>query len=49
MTVIDMEESAAAQNLAQLRAMRKDEKHRKDWPDIERAIVYLTATSVRGA
>ncbi len=38
-----------AENLAQLRVMLADESERDNWPEIEQAIVYLTATSVLGA
>jgi hypothetical protein len=40
---------SAAENLARLRAMLEDESERDNWPEIEQAIVYLTATSVLGA
>lgn len=38
-----------AENLARLRAMLADEAERENWPEIEQAIVYLTATSMLGA
>lgn len=45
----EMESTPESVNLARLRAMRADEAHRADWPEIEQAIRYLTATSVLGA
>lgn len=38
-----------AENLSRLKAMLKDEAERDNWPEIEQAIVYLTATAVLGA
>lgn len=56
MTVVDLPRPAVeltptpqSQNLARLRAMLLDESERKNWPDIQRAIEYLTATTVLGA
>jgi hypothetical protein len=38
-----------AEQVAILRAMLQDRNHEAHWPEIEQAIVYLTATSVLAA
>lgn len=45
----DHDATPESQNLARLQAMLKDPAERGNWPDIERAITYLTATSVLAA
>lgn len=42
-------EPTAAAQVAVLREWLADEAHRANWPDIEKAIVYLTATNILGA
>jgi hypothetical protein len=53
MTVLDLprttQPTVESTNLLRLRTMLTDEAHRADWPDIQRAIDYLTATTVRAA
>ncbi len=39
----DPEQTPESQNLARLRAMLGEEKHRADWPEIQQAIDYLIA------
>jgi hypothetical protein len=53
MTVTDLPRTTTptpeSENLARLWAMLDDPAERDNWPEIDQAIVYLTATTALGA